>query len=188
MIVGSRVKERLAAAGMSQAELARRVGVSQPTITNLIHRSKKGSAYLHKVARELRTTAAYLAGEIDDPAPDAASASEMPELDRELVELLGSLKGSERSVLVDMVRAYAGRQSRAPTAMKLPDELTLTAMFRGILDHVDSALPKDELAKRLAELLPTALPMTIGARPDLAYYPQEEAQNSAAKRDPVTSR
>lgn len=71
MIIGERVLERMRAADLSQAELARRVGVAQPTIFKLIHSSKKGSAHLHKIARELGTTPAYLSGETDDPAPDA---------------------------------------------------------------------------------------------------------------------
>lgn len=67
MVIGERVQERLKAMGLSQAELARRVGVSQPTINNLIHRSKKGSTQLHRIARCLGTTTAYLEGEVDDP-------------------------------------------------------------------------------------------------------------------------
>lgn len=78
MIVGARVTERLQAMGLSQSELARRVGVSQPTVANLIHRSKKGSAYLHKFARELGTSAAYLSGETDDPSPDALPPTPPP--------------------------------------------------------------------------------------------------------------
>jgi len=52
---------------ISQSELARRVGVSQTTIYKLVSGDGYGSKYLHKIARELRTTAAYLSGETDDP-------------------------------------------------------------------------------------------------------------------------
>ncbi len=71
MIVGQRVKERMGALGLSQAELARRVGLAQPTIYSLIHRNKVGSKHLHKIARELLTTADYLTGETDDPDANA---------------------------------------------------------------------------------------------------------------------
>ncbi len=79
MIVSSRVEERMNAAGLSQSELARRVGVSQPTIYKLLRQSKKGSTHLHRIARELGTTPEYLSGEIDDPDLDAPPpAPELP--------------------------------------------------------------------------------------------------------------
>lgn len=53
---------------MSQAELARRTGLAQPTINNLINRNKVGTKYLHNIAAELQTTPAYLSGEVDDPS------------------------------------------------------------------------------------------------------------------------
>ncbi|RXD05546.1 XRE family transcriptional regulator [Sphingomonas sp. UV9] len=67
MIVSERVRERMVEVGLSQSELARRVGVAQPTIYKLLHTAKKGSTKLHLIARELRTTPAYLSGETDDP-------------------------------------------------------------------------------------------------------------------------
>jgi len=67
MTTGQRLKDRMAAAGMSQAELARRIGVAQPTIFKMVHDQTYASRHLHKIARELGTTPAYLAGEIDDP-------------------------------------------------------------------------------------------------------------------------
>jgi len=58
----------MAEMGLSQAELARRVGITQPSINHLIKRGAAGSSHLHKIAQELQTTPAYLAGETDDPA------------------------------------------------------------------------------------------------------------------------
>jgi phage repressor protein C with HTH and peptisase S24 domain len=52
--------------GLSQAELARRSGVAQPTIFKLTKGLSQSSAHLHKIARELGTTAEYLTGESDD--------------------------------------------------------------------------------------------------------------------------
>jgi phage repressor protein C with HTH and peptisase S24 domain len=63
---GDRIKARLDAVGLSQAELARRVGITQPAINHLIKRGPGGSAHLHKIARELQTTPEYLSGETDD--------------------------------------------------------------------------------------------------------------------------
>lgn len=59
---------------MSQAELARRVGISQPAINALIRGASRSSTHLHVIARHIRTTPAYLTGEIDDPGADALPA------------------------------------------------------------------------------------------------------------------
>lgn len=67
---GDRISERLKALDLSQAELARRVGITQPAINHLIKRGSGGSAHLYKIARELQTTPEYLVGETDDPTPD----------------------------------------------------------------------------------------------------------------------
>jgi phage repressor protein C with HTH and peptisase S24 domain len=53
--------------GLSQAELARRVGMSQPSINHLIRKGAQGSKHLHVIARELETTPEYLTGVTDDP-------------------------------------------------------------------------------------------------------------------------
>jgi len=81
MTLGDRLAERLAAKNISQAELARRVGVTQPSINNLIKRGVGGSSRIHKIARALDTTPEYLQGEIDDPASDAPlPAPQVPQL------------------------------------------------------------------------------------------------------------
>ena len=57
--------------GLTQSELARRVGVTQGAIAKIANKNPAGSSYLHRVARELGTTPAYIAGEVDDPSADA---------------------------------------------------------------------------------------------------------------------
>lgn len=83
MGVGDRIKERLAVVGLSQAELARRTGLRQPTISNLVRGESRSSAHLHKIARVLGTTAEYLANETDDPAAGAVTVVERPEREQE---------------------------------------------------------------------------------------------------------
>jgi len=80
VVIGARIQERLKAAGLTQAELGRRVGLTQPAIANLIHRNKSGTSHLHRIARELGTTPAYLAGETDDPSEGALPAPRADEI------------------------------------------------------------------------------------------------------------
>ena len=75
MTVGERIEQRLTRLGLSQAELARRVGVSQPTINALVRGDNSGSKHLHRIASELETSPAWLAGETDDDAPHAPAPS-----------------------------------------------------------------------------------------------------------------
>ena len=67
MINGERLKARMEERGVSQTELARRVGVSQQAIGKLVSGESSTSRQLHKIARELATSPAYLMGETDDP-------------------------------------------------------------------------------------------------------------------------
>ncbi|WP_240885691.1 S24 family peptidase [Sphingomonas sp. SFZ2018-12] len=80
MHIGERIEERLETLGMSQAELARRVGVSQPTINALVKGNNTTSKHLHRIAAELETSPAWLAGETDDIAPIAFAPSALAAL------------------------------------------------------------------------------------------------------------
>lgn len=68
MLIPERLTRLMKARGLSQSELARRVSVTQQTIGKLANGSSSSSTHLHKIARELGTTPAYLTGETDDPA------------------------------------------------------------------------------------------------------------------------
>lgn len=98
--------ERMKIRGLSQAELARRVGVSQPTIFKLIHENKSGSRVLHLVAKELETTPDYLSGETDDPEGEAVS-SDYTAQEREWIELLRALPLADRKATMHIVRSLA---------------------------------------------------------------------------------
>lgn len=74
MVIAERLEERMRVCDLSQSELARRVGVSQGTIAHLISGRSNSSTHLHKIARELATSPAYLTGETDDPAEGAVPA------------------------------------------------------------------------------------------------------------------
>ncbi|PZT91650.1 MAG: hypothetical protein DI625_15095 [Sphingomonas sp.] len=73
--------------GLSQSELARRVGVSQSAIHKLASGGAYGSAHLHKIARQLGTSPSYLTGETDDPA-EGATPLPTPEFLAEQLDLV----------------------------------------------------------------------------------------------------
>ena len=75
MLNAQRLRDRMAEMGMSQAELGRRVGVSQATIFRLTRGDAHGSSHLHRIARELGTTAEYLTDETDDATAGALPAA-----------------------------------------------------------------------------------------------------------------
>lgn len=100
----------MTALGFTQAELARRVGVKQPTIFKLIHENKSGSRNLHLIARELETTPAYLTGETDDPAgewePQKLTAEE-----RDWLDWLRAAAPADRKALAQLAKTIAGSAS-----------------------------------------------------------------------------
>lgn len=69
MIIGARIDALLEEKGWSQAELARRIGVSQATIWKLVNGESRNSKYLVLIARALGTSPEYLLGHTDDPHP-----------------------------------------------------------------------------------------------------------------------
>lgn len=90
------------------------MGVAQPTIYALINTNKIGSKHLHRIARELGTTPAYLSGETDDPDADAPQEPELSFDERELVDCFRVLTPSDRGVILHLARSLAGRPSDAP--------------------------------------------------------------------------
>jgi len=115
MSVGARIAERLAALGMSQSELARRTRLGQSTINGLVRGSSTSSTHLHRIARELGTTPAYLTGETDDPAGDAPDTPAIDSDSRELLELFESMSQADRRALMQVARSMGGPLPPKPT-------------------------------------------------------------------------
>lgn len=70
MGIAENLRARLAEVGMSQSELARQIGITQPTVADLLSGKSQGSKHLHRIARVLGTTPEKLTGE--DPESAAA--------------------------------------------------------------------------------------------------------------------
>ena len=115
MIMGARILERMTEKGLSQAELARRVGMKQPSIFNLIHRGKKGSTKLHLIARELETTAAYLTGETNDPKAETPTPPSYDSETRELIDHFVHLGAADRRAILQIVRSMEGGEPPSET-------------------------------------------------------------------------
>ena len=103
MSLKNRIKSARASAGITQAELARRCGVSQPTINDLENGKSKTarSSTLIKLADALGQTPEWLAsgsGAMSD-APQLSSGEEA------LLQDLRRLNASERKIVVRMIRA-----------------------------------------------------------------------------------
>lgn len=65
MTLGERIEARLKEIGMSQSDLARAIGVGATTVNGLIRGNARSTPHLFKIARVLRISAEYLAGESD---------------------------------------------------------------------------------------------------------------------------
>lgn len=115
VIIQTRLRTCAADAGLSAHELARRVGVSQPTITRLMTGEQSGSKHIVKIARALGTTPEYLLGETDDPDGDDGHTMLSVEA-RELLDRYLSMSDGDRRALLHIVRSMSsGADSTAAT-------------------------------------------------------------------------
>jgi transcriptional regulator with XRE-family HTH domain len=109
--LGDRIESRLRELRISQSELARRAELPQTTVNSLIRAGRRSTPHLLRIARELGTTPAYLNGETDDPQADAPPAPELTFDERELLDCFRVLTPADRSALLHIARAMAGRSS-----------------------------------------------------------------------------
>ena len=113
--------------GISQAELARRVGVRQSTINSLINGDSRSSRSIVKIAQVLHTTPAYLSGDVADPDENAP----LPPPPAVLTARLEVTLGSEEALTLMFEGLLAGLDPKASRASharllarKLPIALT----------------------------------------------------------------
>ena len=67
MRLGERISERAEELGISQSELARRVGTSQATIWKLLNGESNSTKFLYQIAQVLEVTPDYLLGLTNEP-------------------------------------------------------------------------------------------------------------------------
>ena len=158
MLIAERLRLLMAERHLSQSELARRVGVTQTTVRKLTSGSGQGSKHLHRIARELGTSPAYLTGEVDDPDEGAP-----PPLPAPTVQHL-------------------------TMSVALPSEAALARSFEGVLaasPRLHGAELARELAKRLPTMLGVLKGPLIEASEDPRGPALEPADTPAtAHREP----
>lgn len=109
MLLADRIKARMEACELSQAALAREVGVSQQSIGRLVTGEAIDSRHLHKIAIALRTTPAYLTGETDDPNSDLPD-DRLNADEREILEHFRKLTAKDRAAARQLIRSLAERE------------------------------------------------------------------------------
>lgn len=130
MIRGDRVATRISELGMSQAAVARELGISQQAVGKIVKGETHNTAHLVRLARALQTTPEYLLGETDDPTPG---------------------KGFYAP------RVEAPAMQFVSMRVALPAEEALTRMFEDVLRPLDRNMPLADLARALARRLPAGL-------------------------------
>jgi transcriptional regulator with XRE-family HTH domain len=150
-VLADRIAERMAHLGMSQAALARALGVSQQAVGKLVGGKTRSTSYIADFARELRTTVAYLTGEIDDP--DEGAPPPLPKPTAQVVTmqvLLPDTRALQRMFL-GVLKASEGLSQEAlahELALLLPKGL---ALLQGPLVFAETADAGDPPAAVEAE-------------------------------------
>lgn len=105
--------------GLSQAELARRIGISQPSVNHLLRKGATGSKHLHKIARVLETTPEYLTGESDEVSPLKVASGRSAFFgapvepfghEKEWLDALRELGPKERAAVLDLAKTLARKK------------------------------------------------------------------------------
>lgn len=98
MVIADRLRQRMQKRGMSQSEMARRLGVTQGTIAHLVNGRTTNSVHLPAIAAALDTTVAYLNGDTDNPTEGAP----IPMSKEDMAEELGLIELEEIDLALGM--------------------------------------------------------------------------------------
>lgn len=136
--------------------------MSQATIYKLLVGETYGSKYLHRIARELETTPAYLTGEIDDPDEGAPPPPAQPRLQLVMMPVSLPSEAALAEMYEGQLRAFArleGAELARALAKRLPRALARLqagALYEQTVDDpADSEAPplplEDHRAPRRAQ-------------------------------------
>lgn len=122
MYVGYRIKKLRTALGMSQSELADRVGISQPTLSHLEKTPGASTKYIDAFAEALNTTVRYLLEGVADIKVPASKA-------HVLINDAGTPPGMIAIPLYKEVELSAGNGSCVFDESKITDNIWFTEAF-----------------------------------------------------------
>lgn len=152
MTLGERIEMLMSQQGISQAELARRVGVKQPSIYALLRKNKTGSRNLHQIARALGTTPEFLSGEIDDPSAGAPPPPPAPAFQHITMQVALPPEGALERGFLGLLAA-----SRHMDEAALAHELA--AQLPTMLSVLSGPIRMERAPSALAEAAPTGDPV-----------------------------
>ncbi|KHA64266.1 hypothetical protein NI18_10245 [Sphingomonas sp. Ant20] len=149
----------MAAQRVSQSGLARAVGATQGSISLILLGKTTNSRLLPKIATFLGVSLAWLLGMADDPSDDAVVPVLPPQ------------------VMLPVV---------------LPSENALADMFEGLLLVIDELQPVrerplDDIARELAQLLPTGMSQLQGRLFEMPRPPRQRTTAAKAKTQALAS-
>jgi transcriptional regulator with XRE-family HTH domain len=158
----TRLEQAMEDADMDQSALARAVGCTPGAINQIVLGNTRKSRLLPDIARALGVTFDWLTGvDADAPRPGRAPA-QLRRDEFQLLENFRPLPARDRAAVDKITAALRLADNLERGIYPLPTERALEQMFLGLLDTLPEEMPRDEVARELAQLLPIGLSQLKG--------------------------
>lgn len=99
----ARLKEAMESAGIDQSELARLVGCTPGAVNQILSGLTNRSRFLPDMASVLGVSWRWLAGETDDPSPNAVLEDRLTAQEQRLLEIYRQLPKKDRAALKTLI-------------------------------------------------------------------------------------
>ncbi|MEP9401883.1 helix-turn-helix domain-containing protein [Sphingomonas silueang] len=123
-IIPERLAARIDELGLTQAQVARSIGLQPPSINRLVRGKHAQTRHIFGLARAVRTSPEYLTGMTDDPDADYADHPELTPEQTEWLELFDALDAASRNSLMQIARTLV-------TGMNTPTINSPKPAYRG---------------------------------------------------------
>jgi phage repressor protein C with HTH and peptisase S24 domain len=105
MIIPDRLVAAMHRKGLSQSELARRIGISASMVGKLARGEARGTTQMYQIARALDVTPDYLVGDVEDFGAELTTGLPSPSVDATVAEL-GIVRLRELDMTLGMGATY----------------------------------------------------------------------------------